>query len=406
MNVLVINSGSSSIKFTIYASPAASDGLPLPLLDGELAGIGGPGASLDLAGTQTPARRSTLDATNLTDAIEILLDSLLSPSVPSIEAVGHRVVHPGPKIHDHQRITPQLLHELEAAVEFAPLHDPGALQIIRAAMQRLPAVPHFACFDTVFHRTMPLEASSYAIPAEYRDQGVRRYGFHGLSCESVVLQLTAAGPLPERLVIAHLGSGCSVTAVLHGKSVDTTMGLTPTGGVIMGTRPGDLDPGLLLYLLRRQQGPDPAGTLEHMLNHSCGLVALSGCANDMQAIRRAADEGSPQAALALKVFTRSITKAIGSFCWSLGGLDAIVFTGGIGEHDSRTRSEILAGLKSLGIALDAELNEQEGAHLRSIGASASNRSIMVAPAQEDRMIAIHVDRMAHSHARPPQEGTP
>lgn len=404
MNILVINSGSSSIKFTVYASPGP-DSLSQPLIGGELAGIGGPSASLELSGTHTPTRRSTVDATSLEDAISLILDSLLAPSVPSIDAVGYRVVHPGPKLHDHRRITPEVLDFLEAAVEFAPLHDPGVLQIIRDTMQRLPVVPHFACFDTVFHRTMPPEASSYAIPAEYRDQGVYRYGFHGLSCESVVRQLTAAGPLPERLVIAHLGSGCSVTAVLKGESVDTTMGLTPTGGVIMGTRPGDLDPGLLLYLLRHQHGDDPVATLEQMLNHSCGLVALSDCANDMQAIRKAADEGSAKAALALKMFTRSITKAIGSFCWLQGGLDAIVFTGGIGEHDSQTRSEILAGLNGLGVALDQGKNERKGAHLRSIGASASNGAIMVAPAQEDLMIAIHVIRMAHSHAHPPQEGT-
>ncbi len=195
----------------------------------------------------------------------LLEDAVCQAGMPPVDAVGYRVVHPGALLDRHQRITPEVLRDLEQAVEFAPLHDPQAIALIRDMMGRFPQARHYACFDTVFHETMPVEASTYAIPLEYRRRGVRRYGFHGLSCEAVVDDMRAAadrGPtqFPRRMVIAHLGSGCSVTALLEGRSVDNTMGLTPTGGVVMGTRPGDLDPGLVLYLLRQAQG-DPKAAM-------------------------------------------------------------------------------------------------------------------------------------------------
>jgi len=347
MPILVINSGSSSIKFSVFQSAANGEAAPSLLLDGEEAGIGA-------------------DA-SLTDAFHAALDTVAKANL-AIDAVGYRVVHPGPKLHDHQPITPEVLRDLEEAAAFAPLHDPEAVSLIREGMKRFPAIGHYACFDTVFHQTMPEEATTYPIPKTYRDQGVRRYGFHGLSCESIVRQLQ---PVPSRLVIAHLGSGCSVTAVLDGQSVDTTMGLTPTGGVVMGTRPGDLDPGLILYLLRQQKG-DPAA-VETMLNHASGMIALSGQSNDMRAIRKASAAGDANALLALKVFTRSVTKAIGGFHWLMGGLDAIVFTGGIGEHDADTRAEVLT---------DAKISP--------------GTAIFVLPSQEDLVIAMHVDRLARS----------
>src|SRR6202042_575654 len=189
---------------------------------------------------------------------------------------------------EHVRIDEAVMKDLQEAVVFAPLHDPAVIGVIREMMAKFPDIPPYACFDTVFHETMPEAATTFPIPAEYRAQGVRRYGFHGLSCESIVRQLHASKEIkfPGRMVIAHLGSGCSVTAVVDGCSVDTTMGLTPTGGVVMGTRPGDLDPGVMLYLLR-QQGAT-ADLVEKMVNHAAGMVALSGMANDMKAVRAAA----------------------------------------------------------------------------------------------------------------------
>jgi len=310
-----------------------------------------------------------------------------------VETVGYRVVHPGAKLQGHQRITADVLQKLRDAEAFAPLHDPVAVEIIEEMMKRLPDVPHFACFDTVFHETMPEEATTYAIPEEYRKRGVKRYGFHGLSCESIVMQLREAKiAVPKRMAIAHLGSGCSVTALVDGKSVDTTMGLTPTGGVVMGTRPGDLDPGLLIYLLRQMNG-DQSKELEAMVNHKAGMVALSGMANDMKAVRTAAADGDPRAKLAVDVFVRSVRKAIGGFAFLMGGLDAIVFTGGIGEHDSATRKETLDGLQGVGIALDAGLNAAKADGVRAVSAEDSKTAVYVVPAAEDRMISWHVGQM-------------
>jgi acetate kinase len=395
LNLLVLNSGSSSIKFSFFrfAGEAAE---PRLLLDGELSGVGTPKATLAIAHAGKPEeKRAAEGADSLAGAIGIVLDVVLKAGVGSAGAVGYRVVHPGAQIRDHLRITDEVVKRLEAAASFAPLHDPEAVALIRETMKRVPDVPHFACFDTVFHQTMPEEASTYPIPKEYRERGVKRYGFHGLSCESIVRQMREAGPLPPRMVIAHLGSGCSVTAVLDGKSVDTTMGLTPTGGVVMGTRPGDLDPGLVLYLLRLRHGADAAGDVEKMLNHQAGMVALTGLPNDMKAVRKAAAEGDETALLALKVFTRSVRKAIGGFAWLLGGLDAIVFTGGIGEHDAATRAEVLFGSE---VSVDSSLNEAKGDGVRRMNEPDSKTAVFVAPAQEDLVIALHVMRMVQADA--------
>jgi acetate kinase len=399
MHVLVINSGSSSIKFSMFAVGGCGSA-PGEVYDGELGGIATPEPQFKFAdadGKDLSAGRQ-IKAASIEEAIQSVEAAVSSTGLPRVEAVGYRVVHPGAKLHGHQKITPEVLQALRDAEAFAPLHDPIAVEIIEQMMQRLPDVAHFACFDTVFHETMPEEAKTYAIPAEYRDQGVRRYGFHGLSCESVVAQMReAALPVPRRMVIAHLGSGCSVTALLEGQSVDTTMGLTPTGGVVMGTRPGDLDPGLLLYLLRQQRG-DQAKELEAMLNHKAGMVALSGMANDMKAMREAVGmPGDPHhaaAKLAIAIFVRSVRKAIGGFSFLLGGLDAVVFTGGIGEHDAVTRHEILLGLDGMGIALDEAANSAKQSGLRNVSAAGSITSVLVVPAAEDLMIAWHVGRMS------------
>jgi len=400
MRILVLNSGSSSIKFSMFDTEKQAE--PRLLYDGELSGVGGTKATLEIQSSDDPSlsrEPSGVKAETLQEAIQLVLDTVSGEHLPAVDAVGYRVVHPGSKLKDHRRITPEVLRDLEEAVAFAPLHDPEVIEMIRAGMARFPAVAHYACFDTVFHLTMPEEATTYPVPAVYRDQGVRRYGFHGLSCESIVRQMRAAGELPKRMVIAHLGSGCSVTALLEGCSVDTTMGLTPTGGVVMGTRPGDLDPGLVLYLLRQQKGNSEEATeaVETIFNHVSGMVALSGMANDVKAVRKAAADGNAQAALALKIFTRSVTKAIGGFCWLLGGLDAVVFAGGIGEHDAVTRAEVLEGLQSLGISINFALNAESQHGLRRISASDSKTEVFVVPAQEDLMIAVHLDRMARSN---------
>ncbi len=401
MQILVVNSGSSSIKFSIFevkADVGARTSAPRSLVEGTLSDIGEAESTLTMHGAGKSAE-SKVGIHGVGEAIAEVLDVVSGNGMPKFEGVGYRVVHPGPKLREHVRITPEVLSDLEEASAFAPLHDPEAVQMIRAFMERFPELPHFACFDTVFHETMPVEATTYPLPPEYTERGVRRYGFHGLSCESIVRQLQREGGVPRRMVIAHLGSGCSVTALVDGRSVDTTMGLTPTGGVVMGTRSGDLDPGLVLYLLREGTAKDQVGKVEALLNHASGMVALSGMANDVKAMRKAAADGDTRAALALKIFTRSVTKAMGGFSWLLGGLDAIVFAGGIGEHDAQTRSEIMGGLTGLGVNLDAALNQAVADGIQPIGSSNSLIAILVVPAREDEMIAVHVERLAQRDAR-------
>ena len=414
MHILVINSGSSSIKFSIFdggqdashdAGTSARPPWPRALFAGEITGIGG--AKLGFTFRDAEGRELSPGASkenSRKDPVSLLEGAVCGPGMPVIDAVGYRVVHPGAVLDRHQRITEEVLKDLEQAVVFAPLHDPEAIALIRDMMGRFPHARHYACFDTVFHHTMPAAASTYAIPIEYRERGVRRYGFHGLSCESVVDEMRVAAErgqalFPQRMVIAHLGSGCSVTALEDGRSIDTTMGLTPTGGVVMGTRPGDLDPGLVLYLLRQAEGDRVAAmnSVEAVLNHKAGMVALSGLPNDMRAVRQA-ETTSSEARLALEVFTRSVRKAIGAFAWLMGGLDAVVLTGGIGEHDVKSRTEILRGLESYGVVLDAAANEAKGDEPRRVSRADSQVVVWVIPAQEDRMIAVHVGQMERNSA--------
>jgi acetate kinase len=376
----------------------AGEGEPRSLLEGEVTGIGGAKAGFkfrDAAGRDLSGGLAEVKAASAVEAIGLVVEAVSKPGLPKVEAVGYRVVHPGAKLDRHQRVTQEVLKDLEEAVVFAPLHDPAAIEVIREMMGKFPDVGHYACFDTVFHQTMPEAASVYAIPVEYRERGVRRYGFHGLSCESIVRQLRASKEIkfPRRMVIAHLGSGCSVTAVVDGCSVDTTMGLTPTGGVVMGTRPGDLDPGLVLYLLRLMEG-DRVTALEKMLNQDAGMVALSGLPNDMKAVREAAAGGDARARLAVEIFTRSVKKAVGGFVALMGGVDALVFAGGIGEHDARSRAEIVGGMEGMGISVNSRLNEAKGEAVRRLSASDLVAAVIVVPAKEDWMIAVHVSRMA------------
>lgn len=405
MHLLVINSGSSSIKFSVFAADAAS---PRSLFEGEVTGIGSGHAAFRFREIARGEKQEPqqIKAEDPTEAIGRIVEAISQPSVPQVDAVGYRVVHPGAKLHDHVRIDDAVMHDLDEAVIFAPLHDPSAIRIIRETMKRFPSVPHFACFDTVFHQTMPEVATTYAIPAEYHAHGVRRYGFHGLSCESIVEQMKAAAfPVPHRMVIAHLGSGCSVTALVDGRSIDTSMGLTPTGGVVMGTRPGDVDPGLVLYLLRDMPGDREASfaAVERLINYQSGVAAVSGIRNDMRETREAAAGGNQRAQLAIDIFTRSVRKAIGSYAWLMGGLDAIVFTGGIGEHDARSRAEIVTGLDALGVSMDAALNEarkpEGGDDIHRLSQAQSKTELLLIPAKEDWMIARHVQTMLGNNQR-------
>lgn len=393
MRVLVLNPGSSSLKMSLFEGESET---ALTMLgDGELSGIGTAAAAFtlrDACGIElaqgVPPRTDSMRA-----AIGVTERALAGSPLPRPNAVGYRVVHPGPKIQRHQRVTPELLSELKDAVRFAPLHDATAIELIEETMARMPDVPHFACFDTVFHGTMPEIASKYALPPELEREGVRRYGFHGLSCESVVAEMRErlGDAAPARLVIAHLGSGCSVTACLDGRSVDTTMGLTPTGGVVMGTRPGDLDPGLVLYLLRRPGAT--VDSVEAMLNHGAGLMGLAGV-SDMRELHKLSETADASARLAIEIFVPSVARAIAGMM-VLYATEALFFTGGIGEHDAELREKIAEKLARLDVKLDAEANSRglDKGVLQRVSAASSAAAVYVARAEEDRVIARHVLKM-------------
>ncbi len=380
--ILALNSGSSSLKFGLFT--AQGDDVH-PLCSGAVEGIGTGAGSFwihDANGrTLKEDRRIVAEQPEAVRAVAKALEHL---PFPGPAAVGHRIVHGGPKLCEHQKITPEVLTALEAAVSFAPLHLPPALNMIRQVRQHFPETPQFACFDTAFHRTLPESAARFALPREFWEAGVRRYGFHGLSCESVLHTLGA--DVPPRIIVAHLGSGASITAIAHGASIDTTMGLTPTGGIVMGTRSGDLDPGVFLYMLRTVGSN--LDKLEKLLDAESGVFGISGISGDMRQLHAFAN--NPRAQVAIEIFCRSAKKAIGAFVAILGGLDLLVFTGGIGEHDATVRERICSGLEWLGISLDSQKNLSG---LQTISAGSSRARVCVLPSLEDAQIARLTSRL-------------
>jgi acetate kinase len=370
--ILSLNSGSSSLKFALFDVP---DSEPRTLYSGQIEGIGGTSSRFwigDASGKTWKDDPSPVpdQGTALQKVAGLVSDNRL----PSPQAIGHRIVHGGPNLTEHRRITPEVLQELEKAVVFAPLHLPVELRLIRLTESHFPSVPQFACFDTAFHRRLREEASRFALPEDFWRAGVRRYGFHGLSCESILHAL--GKDAPERIIIAHLGSGASVTAVSNGVSLDTTMGLTPTGGIVMGTRPGDLDPGVFLYLLREM-----GGNAESMFDRKCGLLGISGTTSDMRQLQARDDSRSR---MAIVIFCRSVKKAIGSFFAVLGGLDLLVFAGGIGENDPAVRAQICGGLEPLGMILDPARNQ---GNLTVISRADSRAAVRIQHSDEEIQIA-------------------
>jgi len=346
--ILALNSGSSSLKFGIY-SRGAGESDEEPLLTGSAEGIGDDNGTLRIfsSGGEPLVVREAIHESQ-TDALAALAAEVRDHIQGAPVAVGHRVVHGGPELRTHQLITAQVLDQLRSAAHFAPLHIPQALALIASAQSIFPSALHFACFDDAFHRTIPEVASHLPLPQRYFDAGIRRYGFHGLSYESLVHHF--GGRLPGRAIFAHLGNGASLCALRNGVSVDTTMGLTPTGGIPMGTRSGDLDPGVLLYLLRNEKLS--ADELEDLLNHQSGLFGLSSGENDVKSLEERNRSNDPHAALALSVFAISVRKVIGAYTAVLGGVDLLVFTGGIGVHSDHIRSLAADGLEFLGLTTD------------------------------------------------------
>ena len=344
--ILALNSGSSSLKFGIYRRGGTDEE---PLLTGSAEGIGRGNGTLHIRsadGTSLLQRDHIHESQS--DALDALAEAMREHVDSLPVAVGHRVVHGGPTLRRHQVITPQVLDQLRSATHFAPLHIPQALSLIATAQSIFPSATQFACFDDAFHQTIPEVASRFALPRRYFDEGIRRYGFHGISYESLVHHFGAK--LPQRAIFAHLGNGSSLCALRNGISIDTTMGLTPTGGIPMGTRSGDLDPGVILYLLRNEKlDPD---RLEDLLNHQSGLFALSSGESDVKTLEERANSNDSNARLALDIFAISVRKTIGAYMALLGGVDLLVFTGGIGEHSDRIRSAATDGLELLGLTAD------------------------------------------------------
>ena len=376
--ILCLNGGSSSVKVALFALDAAETRVFVGAVEGTDGGTG----RLWLRGTDGGLLvDGRVDVAGPGGAVHALLDALASHGAGVPAAVGHRVVHGGPQHAAPERVDARLVAALRRLVPFAPLHLPVALAGIEAVAARLPGVPQVACFDTAFHRGMPAVAQRLPLPRALWDAGIRRYGFHGLSYEYVVQEVGAAAL--GRAVIAHLGNGASLAAVRDGRSVDTTMGFTPAGGCMMGTRPGDLDPGVLVHLLA-QRGYD-AAALERLVEHESGLRGVSGLTADMQTLlTRRADE--PAAGEAVELFCYSVRKHVGALAAVLGGLDTLVFTGGIGEHAAPVREEICRGLEHLGIRLDARRN---AAHAAVVSAAESRCTVRVVPTDEDLMIARH-----------------
>jgi len=359
--VLTLNCGSSSLKFGLFSARGA--GLER-LIHGEAEAIGTPQARFSATVHAGEPISETVAIATPADAAQRVFALLADRSAPEPSAVGHRIVHGGPSVRRHCVINAEILAELEAAQIFAPLHTPPAIKVLKLAQAHYQAQPHVACLDTAFHFPLPDVARRLPIAAALQADGVERYGFHGLSCESIVHQL--GGSIPERLVIAHLGSGSSVTAVLAGRSIDTTMGLTPSGGVMMATRSGDLDPGLLAFLIGRH-GLD-RDRLEATIDRDAGMKGVSGLSGDMRQLRAA--HGDPGATLATRMFVYSVRKAIAGMAAALEGIDQLVFTGGIGENDAETRAEVSAGLSWLAIphvrVLPAKEDEQIARHALSL----------------------------------------
>ena len=364
-SVLALNSGSSSIKFALFTLASQPDAL--------------------CRGTvESPARAAAI--------AQVIARVAGDVANHPLAGVGHRVVHGGPRLHEPMVVTGDVIGTLKALVRFAPNHLPDEIDLIEAVQRIRPDTPQIVCFDTAFHADLPDVASRLAIPRQYAADGVQRYGFHGLSYTYLMGELRRRAPPSHaggRVVLAHLGNGSSLTAVHQGRSIDTSMGFTPVGGVVMSTRSGDLDPGVVTYLAR-STGLD-ADRLDHELSHRSGLIGLSGTTGDMRALlaQEATDEPSR---LAVSIYCYQVRKWIGAYAAALTGLDVLVFSGGIGEHAPIVRSRICAGLEFLGVAIDERLN---GAGAPVISSSAARVAVHVIPTDEEVVIAQAAYQLLH-----------
>ena len=407
--ILVFNSGSSSLKFSFFrmessffddstneksTTESILNQMPLPetfplktLLNGEVEMAP---EKLSRFCVKDALNKTLIDeqisAISYTDATLHIIRYLAGFSTPMPELIAHRVVHGGASLRQHCFLNDKVIRQLEASVAFAPLHNQIVLDIIHFTRKTFPKLPQVVCFDTTFHASMSDVARVLPIAKALQAAGVQRYGFHGLSCESIVFQLGKL--LPEKLIVAHLGHGASVTAIKNGQSIDTSMGLTPSGGVMMGSRSGDIDPGILIYLMREKN--HGLASIELLINHESGLLGVSGLSSDMRILHKAS-ESNADAKLAIELFCTSVAKQIAAMATALNGVDTIVFTGGIGENDALIRADICAKLAFLGVSLNTENYQSlmlENA-IYPISSAASSIAVGVIQSNENAQIARH-----------------
>lgn len=389
MNILVLNCGSSSVKYKLIEIKANK-----VLAEGGIEKIGLPDAFIKFKFGNEKIQQD-LDINDHVGAIKSILDNLTSKEYgcikdfKEIDAVGHRVVHGGEKFNKSVLINDEVIAKIKECYGIAPLHNPVNMAGINAINEVLPEVPQVGVFDTAFHQTMPAKSYMYALPYKYyAEDGVRRYGFHGTSHRYVsqrVCEFLGVEPKGKKIITCHVGNGGSITAVKDGKSIDTSMGLTPTEGLMMGTRCGDVDPGALIFLMDKHNLSSK--DMLNMVNKESGLAGISGVSSDMREITAAANQGNEKAILSLEMYEQRITKYVGAFAAEMGGVDIIVFTGGVGEHQSSTRANVCKPLRFMGVEIDDATNDANNGDEGIISTPNSAVKVVVIPTDEEYMIA-------------------
>ena len=389
MNILVLNCGSSSVKYKLIEIKANK-----VLAEGGIEKIGLPDAFIKFKFGNEKIQQD-LDINDHVGAIKSILDNLTSKEYgcikdfKEIDAVGHRVVHGGEKFNKSVLINDEVIAKIKECYGIAPLHNPVNMAGIDAINEVLPEVPQVGVFDTAFHQTMPAKSYMYALPYKYyAEDGVRRYGFHGTSHRYVsqrVCEFLGVEPKGKKIITCHVGNGGSITAVKDGKSIDTSMGLTPTEGLMMGTRCGDVDPGALIFLMDTHNLSSK--DMLNMVNKESGLAGISGVSSDMREITAAAKQGNEKAILSLEMYEQRITKYVGAFAAEMGGVDIIVFTGGVGEHQSSTRANVCNPLRFMGVEIDDAANDANNGDEGIISTPNSAVKVVVIPTDEEYMIA-------------------
>ncbi len=389
MKILVLNCGSSSIKYALYNMDDQS-----VMTSGGAERVGMDGAFVKVKLANGEKKQIMHDIPEHTEGVKFIFSLLTDPeigvikSLDEIDAVGHRMVHGGEKFNKSVVLNDEVLKAFEAVSDLAPLHNPANLKGVRAVSELMPGLPQVGVFDTAFHQTMPKKAFMYAIPYElYKEYGVRRYGFHGTSHRYVsqrVCDFLGVSPIGKRIITCHIGNGGSISAVVDGKCVDTTMGLTPLEGVMMGTRSGDIDGGAITFL-EKKLNLDADG-MSNLLNKKSGVLGITGESSDMRDVENAANAGDERAQLALDMYFYRIKKYIGAYAAAMGGVDIIVFTAGVGENQIGMREAVCNGLEFLGVKFDAKKNNVRGEEA-IISADDSKVIVTVIPTDEELMIA-------------------